>query len=75
MQDPDPPAPSGWAKWKPHQSVVAGSSIGATVAILVVPFILPLYPKGVDPGTISEALTGLCIFIATYLIPDSSNRS
>jgi hypothetical protein len=72
MQDPQPPKSSNWV---PSQSIVGGNTIGATVAVLVVPFIIPFYPKGVDPITISLAFGALCTFIASYLIPDGKPRS
>lgn len=78
MQDPDPPeqqpAPTGWAKWKPHQSVVGGNTVGGAVAVLILPFVLRFYPAGVDHDNITVALSALCTFVACYIIPDSSNR-
>jgi hypothetical protein len=68
MQNPEPPKPP--TDWVPHQSIVGGNTIGGVVAVLVVPFILPLYPKGVDHDTITVALSALCTFIACYFIPD-----
>jgi hypothetical protein len=73
MQDPEPPKQP--TSWVPHQSIVGGNSIGGTVAILLVPFILPLYPKGVDHDTITLAFGALCTFIACYFIPDGKSRS
>ena len=70
MQDPDP-QPSGWAKWKPHQSVVGGNTIGATIAVLVVPFLIPLYPAGIDHDSITVAFSAFCTFCCCYFIPDS----
>jgi hypothetical protein len=75
MQNPEPDnQPTGWDKWKPHQSVVGGNSVGAAVAVLLVPFILPLYPKGVDHDSITVAFSALCTFLACYLIPDGSRQ-
>lgn len=65
MQDPLPPT-----NWLPTRSIVGGNSIGATLAILLVPFIIPLYPKGIDHDSITVAFSGLCTFIACYFIPD-----
>ena len=67
MQDPEPDKPSNWV---PHQSVVAGNTIGGFVAVLMVPFIIPFYPKGTDPVTLSVAFGAVCTFVFTYLIPD-----
>jgi hypothetical protein len=73
MQDPEPSKPP--TSWVPSQSIVGGNSIGATIAILVVPFIIPLYPKGIDHDSITLAFGALCTFIASYLIPDGKPRS
>lgn len=72
MQDPEPPKPP--TSWVPHQSVVAGSTIGGAVAVLVLPFIIRFYPSGIDHDSITASFTVLCTAIACYLIPDG-NRS
>jgi len=75
MADPLNQIVSGWDKWRPHQSIVGGGSVGTLFAVLTLPFVLPLYPKGVDTNVITGAYTGLCVFIASYFIPDSQSRS
>lgn len=75
MQDAEPTGqPSGWDKWKPHQSIATGNPVGGAVAILLVPFVLPLYPKGVDHDSITVAFSVLCTFLACYFIPDGDRK-
>lgn len=67
MQNPEPSN-----SWIPNRSIVGGNTIGGVIAILVVPFILPLYPKGVDHDSITVAFGALCTFLACYFIPDKT---
>lgn len=69
MQNPEPPT-----NWVPHRSIYGGAAVGGFVATLVIPFVIPFYPKSVDASQITIAITGLCCFIAGYLIPDTTNR-
>jgi hypothetical protein len=77
MQDPELPGQSGWQKWKPHQSVVVGSTagggVGGSLAIMALPFILPHYPADYhDLVTVAftTLCTAFCTFVASYLTPD-----
>lgn len=72
MQDPEPLKPS--SSWLPSQSVVGGNSIGGFIAVLLLPFILPLYPKGVDHDSITVAFSAVCTFIFCYVIPDGNRK-
>lgn len=72
MQNPEPNQPA--RSWLPTQSIVGGNSIGGVIAVLLCPFILPLYPKGVDHDSITIAFGALCTFIACYFIPDGKPK-
>lgn len=67
MQDPEP---DNSRSWKPTRSVYGGSTVGSFLAILLVPFIIPFYPHSVDASQLTIAITGLCVFGASYFIPD-----
>ena len=73
MQNPDPPKPA--TNWVPHRSIATGNPIGGAIAVLILPFVIPLYPNGVSHDDITIAFTALCTFIATYFIPDNPNRT
>lgn len=67
MQDPEPPTPP--ARWKPHQSVIGGAAVGTAVAQLILAGLKFYLHTAIDPVT-AGAITSLCLFAATYLIPD-----
>lgn len=72
MQDPEPPQPPD--RWKPHQSVVGGAAVGGFIATLIIK-LAEYYFKTTLDSTTAEAITGLCLFGATYLIPDGRSNS
>jgi uncharacterized membrane protein len=67
MQNPEPDIP---ASWKPSRSIYGGSAVGTFIATILVAYLEPYFPKSVDPLTLAGAITGLCVFIASYFIPD-----
>jgi hypothetical protein len=73
MSPPESSHEQPTASWVPTRSIVGGNSIGAFIAVLVLPFILPLYPQGIDHDSITVAFSGICTFICCYFIPDRKN--
>ena len=72
MQNPEPSKPPG--NWVPHQSVVGGAVVGTAVAQIIVA-VCGHYLKGPLDAVTAGAISSLCLFTATYFIPDSTNRS
>jgi fructose-specific phosphotransferase system IIC component len=70
MQDAEPAQSP--TRWKPHQSVVGGATVGGFLAVLVVKGLEHYFKTPLDDIT-TTAITGLCTFAATYFIPDSPN--
>ncbi len=68
MSTPNPVPP---AKWVPARSVVGGSVIGTAVAQLIVGVFDRVLHTPLGPE-LGGAITTICIFAATYFIPDKS---
>ena len=70
MNTPDPvPPEKPPTRWKPHQSVVGGAVVGTSAAQLVIAALQFFLHTTITPMT-GGAITSLCLFTATYFIPD-----
>ncbi len=69
MQNPEPPT-----SWKPSQSVVIGAVIGQATAQLVVAICDQFFSHPLSPE-LSAAISGFCVTLGTYFIPDKPRNS
>jgi len=55
--------------WVPTQSTVGGSAFGTFAGQIIIGICDRVLKTPLDP-TLAGAITGICIFIAVYFIPD-----
>lgn len=70
MNEPPLPSASGW---KPTTSTVVGGGLGLAVAQFIVAVCDQTFHTPIGPE-LSSAITGLCVTVGNYLIPDGGRR-